>query len=180
MTSTGDVGLDRARIVQHLRAEPGLRPSDLARAFDVHPSTAEYHLRRLAEEDRVARVRVGRELHHYVTGDGLCRRGRQVHARLTDAGRALLREALDRRVVPRQAVVERGFTASAVRWAIDRLTDVGALERLAWGVYELQEGWQGCVLAALREDACGRCNETEAAASTTPTRARAASRAGRA
>jgi len=168
-------GIERARLVEHLREAPGQRPSDVARDFDVHPSTAEYHLRRLAEADRVARVRVGRELHHYVTGDGLCRRGREVHARLTDAGRAMLRAALDRRVVPRQAVVERGFTSSAVRWAIDRLTDVGALDRLAWGVYELGEDWRDCVLAALREAACGGCNEPGGAdgpGARVPTRAR--------
>lgn len=156
-------GVQRASIVERLRETPGLRPSDLARVFDVHPSTAEYHLRRLAREDRITRERVGRELYHYVIGDGLCRRGRKVHARLTEAGRGLLRLAVDRRVVARQAVVERGFSSSAVRWAIDRFIELGALERLAWGVYEMVDDWTPCTVAALREAPCTGCNEADAA-----------------
>lgn len=157
-------GVERARIVERLREDPGLRPSDLARDFEVHPSTAEYHLRRLARQERITRVRVGRQLHHYVIGDGLCRRGRRLHARLTDAGRGLLRLAVDRRVVARQDVVERGFSPSAVRWAIDRFTELDVLERLAWGVYELADGWAPCAVAALREAPCTGCNETDAGA----------------
>lgn len=157
MAENEAVGLDRASIVERLREEPGLRPADIARVFGVHPSTAEYHLRRLDRVGRVARVRVGRELHHYVVGEGICRKGREVHARLTPAGRAVLRFGLDRRVFPRGCVVDLGFSSSAVRWAIDRFEALGVVERLAWGVYELAAGWRGCVASALREEACSRC-----------------------
>lgn len=45
------VGLDtRARLLDALRARPGLAVVDAARAVDVDPSTALYHLRRLVDE----------------------------------------------------------------------------------------------------------------------------------
>lgn len=153
----------RARIVETLRESPGLGPSEVAEREGMHPSTADYHLRRLAREGRVTRVRSGRELHHYPVGEGWCKRSRIVHARLTDAGRAVLRLGLDRGVFPRRAIVEQGFSASAVRWALELLGEVGVVERLAWGVYELPSRWQGCVVAALRERPCTVCNETGAA-----------------
>lgn len=154
-------GIDRARIVDHLRRSPGLRPSDVARRFGVHPSTAEYHLRRLARQGTVVRVRAGRELHHYPAGEGWCQRSRAAHARLTEAGRGLLKLGLDRGVFPRQAIVNRGHSASAVRWAIDRFQEVGILERMAWGVYEVPEDVHACVRAALSEVPCEGCNEVE-------------------
>lgn len=159
MPSTQQRGVERERIVEHLRTSPGQRAADVARVFDVHPSTAEYHLRRLARKGHVARVRAGRDIHHYPTGEGFCQRAREVHARLTEAGRGLLRLGLDRTVFPRQAIVERGFSASAVRWAIDRFLDAGVIERLAWGIYELPSAWHPCVVAALREAPCTSCNE---------------------
>lgn len=156
-------GIDRARIVDHLRQHPGLRPSDVARVFSIHPSTAEYHLRRLTEEGRVARVPAGRELHHYPTGTGFCKAAREVHARLTPAAERVLEVALERSVFPRKTVVEEGLSSSAVRWAIDRMDEAGAIERLAWGVYRLVPGRAGCIRAALETSRCASCNESRAA-----------------
>lgn len=155
-------GLDRAELLDHLRREPGLRPTDVARTYGVHPSTAEYHLRVLERRGQVARVEVGRQLHHYPAGQGWCRRARAIHARLTRAARALLWIALDRAVFPRKAIVDAGHSASAVRWAIGQLEEIGVVEKLAWGVYELVEGVEPCVRAALDERPCTACNELAA------------------
>lgn len=166
MSGNGD-GLDRESIQEHLKTNPGARPSDVAKAFGVHPSTADYHLRRMEQEGRVARVQVGRELYHYPTGEGWCRDGRRIHARLTPAGRALVSLLLDRGLASRREVVGRGFSRSATRWAIDQMLDAGLLERSGWGIYELADDVEGCARAALRERPCSECNDVDQVARAT-------------
>lgn len=153
--------VNRCEVREHLVENPGARPSDVADRFGIHPSTADYHLRRLADEGAIVRERVGRQLHHYPLGEGWCEDSRAMHARLTPAGRALVRLALDRGVVSRRAVVGRGFSRSATRWALERMREAGLLERAGWGIYELAEGTLECAAAALREEACPRCNEVQ-------------------
>lgn len=41
----------RARLVEVIRASPGLSMMDVARSLQIHPTTARYHLRRLVKED---------------------------------------------------------------------------------------------------------------------------------
>lgn len=158
--SSDTARIDRTRIAEHLNEHPGQRPSDVARAFDVHPSTAEYHLRRLVREGHVARVRAGRELHHYPTGTGLCPAAREIHARLTPAGRRVVQVGLEEGIFARKAVLGEDVSASAARWAMQRLEEAGVLERLAWGVYRVAPQRRGCAKAALREEACVTCNDT--------------------
>lgn len=159
--SDRDDGLTRQAIREHLVTNPGQRPSDVAEAFDVHPSTAEYHLRRMDEDGTIERVRVGRELHHYPLGEGWCRTSREIHARLTPAGRALVRLVLERGLASRREVVGRGFSRSATRWAIDQMTEAGFVEKTGWGIYEQAGDDLACALAALREQPCRECNEVE-------------------
>lgn len=151
----------REEIRAWLIEEPGARPSDAAEAFDVHPSTAEYHLRQLRSEGLVVRERVGRELHHYPQGEGWCAEARAVHARLTPAGRALVERLLDRGFVSRRAIVERGHSRSATRWALDQMRGAGLVERAGWGLYEPGEIELACAVAALREEPCTACNDVD-------------------
>lgn len=151
----------RERIRGWLRESPGARPSDVAEAFSIHPSTADYHLRRMADEGTIVRERVGRQLHHYPHGDGWCKDARAVHARLTPAGRALVKQLLDRGIVSRRAVVEHGFSRSATRWAIDQMQEAGVIQRAGWGIYEPGDVEQACAVAALREEACTECNDVD-------------------
>lgn len=174
--ATKSDGVDRARVIEHLREQPGARPSDVARVFDVHPSTAEYHLRRLEREGRVIRVQVGRQLHHYAAGQGLCCTSREVHARLTPAGQRILEIGLERGIFPRQAIVGGAFTSSAVRWALDQLSEAGVVERLAWGVYQLVDESRSCVRSALAETSCRGCNDAGGHAEAGHDRRRATSR----
>lgn len=141
--------------------EPGAQPSDVTEAFDVHPSTADYHLRRLLREGRVVQEQVGRQRHHYPQGEGWCRDARAVHARLTPAGRALVERWLDRGLVSRRAIVACGFSRSATRWALDQMLEAGLVERTGWGLYEDGEVDRACALAALREHPCSACNDVD-------------------
>lgn len=168
----GDVEriVDRSRVREHLSKNPGQRPSDVAQAFGVHPSTADYHLRRLEAEGAIVRVQVGRELHHYPAGSGWCQESRRIHARLTPAGRAMVRILLDRGMVSRRAVVSRGYSRSATRWALEQLKDVGLVQRAGWGIYEPDDERMSCAVAALREQPCRSCNEIETDQVARPTR----------
>lgn len=58
----------RAAIVAAVRREPGMSVQGVARALGVDPSTADYHLRRLARAGALVRRRRGRELAHFVPG----------------------------------------------------------------------------------------------------------------
>lgn len=133
----------------------------MAEAFGIHPSTAEYHLRRLREEGAVVRERVGRQLHHYPQGEGWCEGSRAVHARLTPAGRALVEQLLDKGIVSRRAIVARGFSRSATRWALDQMLEADLVERGGWGLYEPGAVAQACAIAALREQPCEACNDVD-------------------
>jgi predicted transcriptional regulator len=141
--------------------EPGARPSDVAEAFEIHPSTADYHLRRLRREGAVVQEQVGRQLHHYPHGEGWCTSSRAVHARLTPAGRALVEQLLDRGVVSRRAIVKRGFSRSATRWALDQMREADVVQRTGWGLYEAGDIERPCAIAALREEPCRACNEVD-------------------
>jgi DNA-binding MarR family transcriptional regulator len=151
----------REEIKAWLNEDPGARPSDVADAFDLHPSTADYHLRRLAERGAIVRERVGRELHHYPHGEGWCQDARAVHARLTAAGRAVIERLLDRGLVSRRAIVARGHSRSATRWAIDKMSEAGVIERAGWGIYEQGSVDLDCATAALREEPCPACNDVD-------------------
>lgn len=131
----------------------------MAEAFEIHPSTAEYHLRRMLEEGAVVRERVGRQLHHYPQGEGWCEGSRAVHARLTPAGRALVERLLDKGIVSRRAIVARGFSRSATRWALDQMLESGVVQRGGWGLYERGDVETACAVAALRERPCSACND---------------------
>lgn len=148
-----------ARVLEYLWEHPGRRPSDVAAELDIHPSTAQYHLRKLSRDGSVATEKVGRELHHYPTGAGWCQGSRAVHARLTDATRSAFWLALRQGATSRRAVVQAGHTRSATRWAISQLLDSGTVERIGWGVYRLRESREACVRAALLERPCAACNE---------------------
>jgi predicted transcriptional regulator len=142
-------------------SSPGAGPSDVADELGLHPSTAEYHLRRLDENGRVVLETVGRRRCFYPEGEGWCRCSRAAHARLTQAGRTMLRAALDRGLVSRRQVVSRGHSRSAVRWALKQLREIGVLERDGWGIYVLDEDKRDCALAALNERPCAACNEDQ-------------------
>lgn len=58
----------RARLLDALRAEPGLSPAEVARAVGVDPSTALYHLRRLEKEALVGVERDARGAYYFVAG----------------------------------------------------------------------------------------------------------------
>lgn len=156
-----DASSQRSAIRDWLADTPAARPSDAAEAFGIHPSTADYHLRRMVEEGLAVRERVGRQLHHYAQGEGWCENARAVHARLTPAGRALLQRLLDRGIVSRRAIVERGFSRSATRWAIEQMSNAGLIDRAGWGIYERGDVDRACAVAALRERPCGSCNDVD-------------------
>lgn len=159
---SGKDGSDRRdEIRAWLAEEPGARPSDVAEAFGVHPSTADYHLRQLEERGAIVRERVGRQIHHYTHGEGWCRDARKVHARLTPAARALVERLLDRGIVSRRAIVARGFSRSATRWAIDQMREADLIERGGWGIYEQGNIGTECAIAALRETPCAACNDVD-------------------
>lgn len=147
-----------ARIETIVADEPGLRATDLARRVGIHPSTADYHLHKLARDGRVTRQRAGRQIRHYPNGRGWCPRGREIHARLTDTAQHALQVALDKGAVSRRALTRAGASRSAARWAIEVLEDAQVLDRVAWGVYVLVEGVEACARAALRERPCRGCN----------------------
>lgn len=151
----------RDEIRAWLIEEPGARPSDVAEAFGIHPSTADYHLRQLCRSGAVVREKVGRQLHHYPQGEGWCEGSRAVHARLTPAGRALVQQLLDKGIVSRRAIVGRGFSRSATRWALDQMLEAGLVEKTGWGLYEVGDVDPACAVAALRERACSACNDVD-------------------
>lgn len=162
MGVSGKTSSDRRdEIRTWLTDEPGARPSDVAEAFEIHPSTADYHLRQLCRSGAIVREKVGRQLHHYPQGEGWCEASRAVHARLTPAGRALVQRLLDKGIVSRRAIVDRGFSRSATRWALEQMLDVGLVERAGWGLYEVGEVEPACAVAALREQPCSGCNEVD-------------------
>ncbi len=147
-----------ARIESMVADEPGLRASDLARRAGIHPSTADYHLHKLARGGRITRERAGRQIRHYPNGTGWCPQARAIHARLTDTGRHALQVALDKGAVSRRALTAAGASRSAARWAIEVLEEADVLDRVAWGVYVLVDGLTSCARAALRERPCRGCN----------------------
>lgn len=146
------------RIEAIVTDEPGLRATDLARRVGVHPSTADYHLHKLARHGRVIRERVGRQVRHYPQGTGWCPRSREIHASLTDTGRLALRVALEKGAVSRRALTGSGASRAAARWAIEVLERAQVLERVAWGVYVLVEEVVPCARAALEAVPCRGCN----------------------
>lgn len=146
------------RLLALIHSHPGITTRTLADRLGIHPTTAEYHLRRLAREGRINRAMVRNQGRHYAAGSGLCARARAVHAALTPETRRVLEHLAEHgRIAPRQ-LIAWGLTRAQVRWCFEVLGRAGAVVRDRPGVYVLVEEERPCILAALGERACRRCH----------------------
>ncbi len=119
----------RDRILEAIRAQPGLHKSALCSLLGLAWGTVDYHLRVLVREGRIALWPAGRETRCFP--GGLHARHRALLAALADARGS--RIALLLRHVPGQGVGEigerLGLSAKVVRRRLLRMVEDGMLER---------------------------------------------------
>lgn len=114
----------RARAMAHLRASPGATPADVARALDIDPSTALYHLRRLAREGLVVAEGPTRSARYFEAGaHAATERSRLVAAR--DAAPVL--DAIRAQPGASKAALARalGLARPTLSWHLARLRGAG-------------------------------------------------------
>ncbi len=148
----------RLEAYRYVKDHPGCAVADVARQLNVDHSTATYHLRRLAREDRITTEMAGRVRGHVVNGAGFCPYLTRVLPRLrTPEARAVL-EALATRdhagVV--ELASEHGMDRSSVRWALQVLQDVGLVERVGRGTYQVPRDRRVCAARAAASRGCSR------------------------
>lgn len=145
----------RADAYQFVRENPGATVSDVAEALEIDHSTASYHLRRLERDQRVVADRVGRVRSHVANGEGWCAYLRRVLPRLRpDGAEPVLEALLDRAVFRVADAAARGVPAGEARWALERLQEVGLVEKAGHGRYRIPPDREAAARRALRGVPC--------------------------
>lgn len=145
------------RVLEVVRAAPGLSVSAVARASEVEQSTASYHLRRLEREARVAAMPVGRDLCWYAADCGLCPVLRRAVPLLRRDETRALALAMDETPASALALSERSAVPlGTVRWIIPVLAGATLAERTRNGRTFLREGAATCIAKAVAAERCDR------------------------
>ena len=122
VTERGDAA--RGRIVERVRADPGVHFNALVRGLDMAPGQVQYHLRRLLGDRLVAEDCYGRTHYYPPSFDAWERRALALLRRETSAD--VVSVLLESGETPATEVAERvGIARSTLSWHLDRLVDVG-------------------------------------------------------
>ena len=119
----------RKRIERRIHDDPGVHFNQLVRELDLAAGQVQHHVRRLAEEDRVAVAELFGRTHHYPPAhDDWERRALALLRRETSAAvvATLLDEGPSRPVDVAEAV---GVARSTLAWHADRLVEAGLVEK---------------------------------------------------
>ena len=119
----------RERIERRIHDDPGVHFNQLVRELDLAAGQVQHHVRRLAEEDRVAVAELFGRTHHYPPAyDDWERRALALLRRETSAAvvATLLDEGPSRPVDTADAV---GVARSTLAWHADRLVEAGLVEK---------------------------------------------------
>ena len=121
-------GDTRARIADHVAANPGVHFSELVRALDLAPGQVQYHLRQLRDEEVVAEDRYGRTHYYPPDCDAFERRAIAVLRRETaaDVVATLLRRGPSS---PGSVAEDVDIARSTLEFHLDRLTDLGIVAK---------------------------------------------------
>ncbi|PSQ35973.1 ArsR family transcriptional regulator [Halobacteriales archaeon QS_9_70_65] len=119
----------RERIERRIHDDPGVHFNQLVRELDLAAGQVQHHVRRLAEEDRVAVAELFGRTHHYPPAyDDWERRALALLRRETSATvvATLLDEGPSRPVDVAETV---GVARSTLAWHADRLVEAGLVEK---------------------------------------------------
>ncbi|MFC7098564.1 winged helix-turn-helix transcriptional regulator [Halobaculum marinum] len=118
----------RDRLADYVDAHPGLHFNELVRRLDLAPGQAQYHLRRLARDDRVVGERVSGRTHYFDPGlDPLERRRIALFRRET--ARDAVVELLDGPASPAAVADAVGVARSTLEHHLDGLVATGVVEK---------------------------------------------------
>lgn len=122
----------RDALLDALRENPGASVADLARAIGVVHATATYHLRRLAKAGRVATVRHGNRVHHFLVGATAPRERPLLVCRLTGRAEQVLARVPAGEPQPVGAIAfGLPMTRPGVLYHLERLSRLGLVEIVA-------------------------------------------------
>lgn len=121
----------RTRIADRIAADPGIHFNALVRALDLAPGQVQYHLRELLSGDRFVAESLYGRTHYYPAGtDPWERRALAALRRETAADVVAALAARDGGSArPAEVVEELGIARSTLEYHLDRLTEVGVVEK---------------------------------------------------
>jgi len=118
----------RRRIVERVRADPGVHFNALVRGLDMAPGQVQYHLKRLLGEGVVAEDCYGRTHYYPPSYDAWERRALALLRRETSA--EIIATLLDEGPSRPVDVADRvGIARSTLAWHTDRLVEAGLVEK---------------------------------------------------
>jgi len=160
----------RARLLDHVRRDPGIVVADAAQLLGLCPSTVSYHVRVLARRQRIVPIHVGRNVALFVAGEGSCPWMRGLIPHLRDpVVQAAAAQLLQGPVQVGQVARAHGLPRHRASGVLRRLERAGACDRTRAGLGRAPPERIACLERAVlrqrcsKQGACGPRVEREAA-----------------
>lgn len=158
---TDDPNAARLAALGYLSGCPGASTRMVARALGLDETTADYHLRRLAKQERLQSEMRGRERAWWPIGGRHCPVLRRAIPALRREETRAAALALTRAPATANELADRArISLATARWSARVLADAGLAQRTRNGRIHLAEGATPCIALAAEGKGCdqwGKC-----------------------
>jgi len=113
----------RTRIERHIRRNPGVHFNELVRTLEFAPGQVQYHVRKLADDDRVVEERLYGRTHYYDPGFEPWERGLLALFRRETSRDVLGCLLEDGPASPATVADDVGIARSTLEWHLSRLVE---------------------------------------------------------